>query len=82
MLNNKASYIKLVYLYSTMQILITLKCIVPRISSVPEVNELWLLILNLYSLLCIDLSVNVQRGQLYVDNDSVFDVVTCNYLNM
>ena len=65
-----------------MQIFVTLKSIVPRISSVPEVNELWLLILNLYSLLCIDLSVNVQRGQLYVDNDSVFDVVTCNYLNM
>lgn len=65
-----------------MQIFVTLKFVVPRLSTVPEVHEFWLLILNLCCLLCIDFSVNVQSGQLYVDNDSVFDVVTCNYVNM
>lgn len=65
-----------------MQIFVTLKYIVGRLSTVLEVNELRLLILNLCCLLCIDLSVNEQSGQLYVDNDSVIDVVTCNYVNM
>jgi len=65
-----------------MQIFVTLKSIVPRFSNAPEVNELWLLILNLCCLICIDLSVNVQSGQPYVDDDSVFDVVACNCLNV
>jgi len=65
-----------------MQIFVTLKSIVCRLSAVTEVNELRLAILNSCCLLCIDLSVNVQSGQLYVDSDSVVDVVTCNYVNV
>jgi len=44
-----------------MQIFVTLKFVLPRLSTVPEVHELWLLILNLCCLLCIDLSVIMCR---------------------
>jgi len=42
---------------------------VRRLPTVSEVNELWVLVLNLCCLLCINLSVNVQSGQQYVDSD-------------